>query len=183
MREQSEETFHIEVDLFQLIRHGTGMSTDVMASVMLWPHDLLRQSVERKCRPAYYSAKRGRRWSTKYIARRTKSLSRENFGTRIQALREITGLTFAISKDDLDKLKRLSNIRNAIVHEGTAFQFTVDDDLRVHSQAETQKVTMGTEDFGVISRIAASIYRDYVTQFAGRELHVVERVALVHIAW
>jgi len=33
-----------------------------------------------------------------YIARRTKSLSRESFGTRIQALREITNANFQIPK-------------------------------------------------------------------------------------
>jgi hypothetical protein len=76
-----------------------------------------------------------------YIARRTKSLSRENLGTRIQALKEITGADFQIPRDDLESLKRLSNLRNAIVHEGSAYQFTVDNDLRIHSQAHTQKIT------------------------------------------
>src|SRR6202011_3055504 len=77
-----------------------------------------------------------------YIARRTKSLSRESFAMRIQALREITDVDFQLPKDDLEKLKRWSNLRNAIIHEGSAYQFTVDDELRIHSQAQAQAVTM-----------------------------------------
>jgi len=110
-----------------------------------------------------------------YIARRTKSLSRENFGTRIQALREITGVDFQIPKNDLDDLKRLSNIRNAIVHEGAAYQFTVDNDLRIHSQAEEQVINMAPENFGVINRIAALIYEKYATQFIRRDLNEAEQ--------
>jgi|SRR5215207_4607314 len=67
-----------------------------------------------------------------YIARRTKSLSRENFGTRIQVLKEITETDFALRQADLDHLKRLSNLRNAMIHEGSAYQFTVDEDMRIH---------------------------------------------------
>jgi hypothetical protein len=113
-----------------------------------------------------------------YIARRTKSLSRENFGTRIQALRDITGTSFQIPKGDSDELKRLSNIRNAIVHEGSAYQFTVDNDLRIHSQAHAQTVTMGWENFDVINRVAATMYEQYVTQFVGRDINALERGTL-----
>src|SRR5262245_31698224 len=93
-----------------------------------------------------------------YIARRTKSLSRENFGTRLQALREITDVDIRIPENDLGELKRLSNLRNAIVHEGSAYQFTVDNDLRIHPQAQQQTVTLGWERFDVINCVAASIY-------------------------
>jgi hypothetical protein len=110
-----------------------------------------------------------------YIARRTKSLSRENFGTRIQALREISGTDFRLPQNDLDDLKRLSNLRNTIIHEGSAFQFTVDDDLRIHSHAETQTITMGPENFDTINRVAASIYEQYVSRFIGRDLNEAER--------
>jgi len=113
-----------------------------------------------------------------YIARRTKSLSRENFGIRIQALREITDVNLQIPKPDLDHLKRLSNLRNTIVHEGSGFQFTVDDDLHIHSQAQAQSVSMAPEDFGVINRVAASLYEQYVVQFIRREINQVEHTAL-----
>src|SRR5262245_39629342 len=86
--------------------------------------------------------------------------------------------TFQIPKNDFEELKRLSNLRNAIVHEGSAYQFTVDDQLRIHSQAQTQTVTMGQEDFDVINRIAALIYEQYVTKFVRRDLHEVERFAI-----
>jgi len=109
-----------------------------------------------------------------YIARRTKSLSRENLATRIQALREITDVDFPIAKNDFEELKRLSNLRNAIIHEGSNYQFTVDDQLRIHSQAETQMVEMGVDRFDVINRIAALIYEPYVRQFVGRDLHEIE---------
>ena len=109
-----------------------------------------------------------------YIARRTKSLSRENFATRIQALREITDVDFQLPKEDFEELKRLSNLRNAIIHEGSAYQFTVDNELNIHSQAEAQVVNMGDERFDVINRIAALIYEQYVTQFVGRDLHDIE---------
>lgn len=99
-----------------------------------------------------------------YIARRTKSLSRENFTTRIQ-----------LPKSDFEELQRLSNLRNVIVHEGTGYQFTVDDQLRIHSHVETQMVEMGVERIDVISRIAALIYEPYVRKFVGRELHELER--------
>jgi hypothetical protein len=69
-----------------------------------------------------------------YIARRMKSLSRENFGTRIQALREITEAPLELPKEDVEEFKRLTNLRNAIVHEGSAYQFVLDDDLKIHSQ-------------------------------------------------
>src|SRR5262249_10575805 len=112
----------------------------------------------------------------KYIAQRTKSLSRENFGTRIQALREITEADFRISRNDLDDLKRLSKLRNAIVHEGTGYQFTVDNDLRIHSHAEEQRVTMAPDEkFSIINRVAASIYEQYVTQFIRRDLNELEK--------
>ena len=118
-----------------------------------------------------------------YIARRTKSLSRENFGTRIQALREITEADFQIPRSDLDDLKRLSNLRNAIVHEGAAYQFTVDNDLRIHSHAEAQTVTMApNEKFGIINRVAASIYEQYVTQFIRRGLHELEQSTLAALS-
>ena len=111
-----------------------------------------------------------------YIARRTKSLSRENFGRRLQALREITEASLQIPKSELDELKRLSNLRNAIVHEGSAYQFTTDNDLRLHSQVQAQTVEMmGMEHFDVINRVAATIYEQYVTQFIGRDLNDVER--------
>jgi hypothetical protein len=114
-----------------------------------------------------------------YITRRTKSLSRENFGTRIQALREIAETDFRFEKDDMDNLKRLSNLRNAIIHEGSAFQFTVDDDLRIRSHAETQTITMSrAEKFELINRIAASLYEQYVTRFIGRKLTEVEQGTL-----
>jgi hypothetical protein len=115
---------------------------------------------------------------SEYIARRTKSLSRENLGTRIQALKEITGADFQIPRADLESLKRLSNLRNAIVHEGSAYQFTVDNDLRIHSQAHTQKVTMAPENFDVINRIAALLYKQYVMQFVGRALNDLEQRTL-----
>lgn len=110
-----------------------------------------------------------------YIARRTKSLSRENFTTRIQALREIADVDYQLPKSDFEELQRLSNLRNVIVHEGTGYQFTVDDQLRIHSHVETQMVEMGVERIDVISRIAALIYEPYVRKFVGRELHELER--------
>jgi hypothetical protein len=113
-----------------------------------------------------------------YIARRTKSLSRENFGTRLQACREITDVNIQIPKDDLSELKRLSNLRNAIVHEGSAYQFTVDNDLRIHPQAQEQTVTLGSESFDIVNRVAASIYEQYVTSFIGRDLNDLERNTL-----
>jgi hypothetical protein len=89
-----------------------------------------------------------------YIGRRMKSLSRENFGTRLQALREITDVDIRIPENQLRELKRLSNLRNAIVHEGSAYQFVVDDELRIHSQVHAQTVSMGTENLEVINRTA-----------------------------
>jgi len=112
-----------------------------------------------------------------YIARRTKSLSRENFSTRIQALREITDVDFQFPKNDFEELKRLSSLRNAIIHEGSGYQFTLDYELRIH-QAETQVVEMGVERFDVVNRIAALIYEPYVRQFVGRDLHEIERTAI-----
>jgi hypothetical protein len=109
-----------------------------------------------------------------YIARRTKFLSRENFGTRFQALRKITDADIQIPKADLDHLKRLSNLRNAIIHEGSAFQFTVDDQLRIHSEAQTQAVAMRNENFGVVNRVAALLYEQYVIKFIQRPLNHVE---------
>jgi hypothetical protein len=117
-----------------------------------------------------------------YIARRTKSLSRENFGTRLQALRDITEVNIQLPKNDLDELKRLSNLRNAIVHEGSAYQFTVDNDLRIHSHAEEQTVTAGSEYLGIINRVAASIYEQYVVHFIGRDLNDLERSTLAALA-
>jgi hypothetical protein len=109
-----------------------------------------------------------------YIARRTKSLSRENFATRFQALRDITEVDFKIADASLAELKRLSDLRNAIIHEGSAYQFTVDDQLRIHSQAEAQEIAMGNERFDVINAIAASLYEQYITHFLKRELHELE---------
>ena len=111
-----------------------------------------------------------------HIAKRTKSLSRENFGTRIQALRDISGADFKIPKDYMDDLKRLSNLRNTIVHEGAAFQFTVDDDLHIHSEADHQTIDVSpAERFDSINPIAACIYEQYVTKFVGRDLNDIER--------
>jgi hypothetical protein len=118
-----------------------------------------------------------------YIARRTKSLSRENFGTRIQALREITEADFRIPRNDLDGLKRLGNLRNAIVHEGAGYQFTVDNDLRIHSHAEAQTVTMApNERLSIINRVAASIYEQYVTQFIRRDLNELEQSTIAALS-
>jgi hypothetical protein len=117
-----------------------------------------------------------------YIARRTKSLSRETFGARIQALREITETDFQIPKDHLDELKRISNLRNTIIHEGSAYQFSIDNDLHIHSHAAMQTVTMGMESLEVITKIAALIYEQYVTKFIGRELHDLERRSLTALS-
>jgi hypothetical protein len=111
-----------------------------------------------------------------HIAKRTKSLSRESFGVRIQALREISEVDLVLSENDLGDLRKLSNLRNAIVHEGATFQFTVDDDLRIHPHAQTQTVTITSQKFDVINRIAAAIYEQYVTKFIARELSEPERV-------
>ena len=113
-----------------------------------------------------------------YIVRRTKVLSRESFATRIEALRDITEVDLQIPSADLDELKRLSNLRNAIIHEGSAYQFTVDDQLRIHSHAETRSVSMGDERFDVINKVAALIYEQYVRQSIGRDLHDLERTAI-----
>jgi hypothetical protein len=96
----------------------------------------------------------------------------------IQALREITDVDFQFSEKDFEDLKRLSNLRNAIIHEGSAYQFTMDDQLRIHSQAEAQVVMMGDERFDVINRIAALMYEPYVRQFVGRDLHEIESTAI-----
>jgi hypothetical protein len=113
------------------------------------------------------------------IARRTKSLARESYRNRIQELRDICEIDFRLDKDDVDKLKRLSDLRNAIVHEGSAFQFTVDDDLKIKRHAETQRVNLSTsENIDLINRIAASLYEQYVTRFIGRDLHQIEQGAV-----
>jgi hypothetical protein len=75
----------------------------------------------------------------------------------------------------MDHLKRLSNLRNTIVHEGSGFQFTVDNELHIHSQAQEQKVVMGLESFDVINRVAALIYEQYVTKFILRDLSSIEQ--------
>jgi hypothetical protein len=112
-----------------------------------------------------------------HIEKRTKSLSRENFGSRIQALREICEIDLSLDKDDVAELKRLSDLRNAIVHEGSAF--TVDDNLRINPRAETQKIKVPSlENFPATDRLAASIYEQYVTSFLDRKLQTVEQVVL-----
>jgi hypothetical protein len=71
--------------------------------------------------------------------------------------------------------RRLINLRNAIVHEGAAFQFSVDDDLRIHPQAQSQTVSLSEEDsFASINRIAAALYAPYIEKFIGRELNDIE---------
>jgi hypothetical protein len=114
-----------------------------------------------------------------YIAKRTKTLSRERFDTRIKALQDITEVEIVLPKNDLASLSKLSELRNAIVHEGAGFQFTVDDNLQIHSQAQMQQVSLTrSERFDVMNRLAALIYEQFVSKFVPRDLNEMERTAI-----
>jgi hypothetical protein len=113
-----------------------------------------------------------------YISKRTKTLSRETFGTRIQGLRDICEVDFRFNQNDVEELKRLSNLRNAIIHEGQAFQFTVDDNLSISPHTQKQKVNLSIEEFAPLPRLAASLYRQYVTKFIGRACDQLEETCL-----
>ena len=115
----------------------------------------------------------------KYIARRAKALSREDFITRIHALRDVMEIKLPLQKDNLRRLKQVSDMRNTIVHEGTVFQFSVDENLEISPSLGQKTVKIPKEQkFKFINHLVAEIYEGCVNKFMDRDLNKLEKIVI-----
>jgi hypothetical protein len=65
------------------------------------------------------------------IDSRVKHLSRENFVFRIKELERILKVDFGIGVAEYNKLKAATGARNKIVHEGSSYEFTLNENMFV----------------------------------------------------